>query len=81
MQKPLFEVLQAVSGRPIVIVQADDIRQAYQRAALVVDGLDLPFDAMAENWTIRQARAPYSAAVFADGYFHLLHEGVSDLMH
>ncbi len=81
MQKQLFEVLQAVSGRPIVIVQADDIGQAYQRAALVVDGLDLPFDAMSENWTIRQARPPYQAAVFAEGYFHFLHEGASDLIH
>lgn len=81
MKKTLWEVSQSVSGRSIVIVQADDMQQAIQRTSLVVGTLDLPFDPMAENWTIREAKSPYTAAVFADGYFQLIHEGVSELLH
>lgn len=77
----LYEISQSQSKRSIVIVQADDMRQAYQRAALVVETLDLDFDPLAENWSIRIAHAPYSTAVFADSYFQHLHDGVSELLH
>ena len=81
MKKPLYEVLQAKSRRPIVIVQAEDIPQAYQRASLVLDSLELPFDPMSENWTIREAAAPFHCAVFADGFFQLMHEAMSTQLH
>lgn len=81
MKKPLYEILQAQSRRPIVIVQATDFSQAYQRASLVLDSLDLPFDPMSENWTIREAAAPFHCAVFADGFFQLMHEAMSTQLH
>lgn len=81
MKKPLFEVLQSQSRRTIVIVQAADIPQAYQRASLVLDTLELPFDPLSENWTIREAAPPFHSAVFADGYFQLIPEGVSTQLH
>jgi hypothetical protein len=77
----LYEISQTRSKRAIVIVQADDMKQAYTRAALVVETLDLDFDPLAESWTIRIAHAPYATAVFADSYFIHLHDGVSGLLH
>lgn len=81
MKKPLYEIVQAQSRRPIVIVQAADIPQAYQRASLVLDTLELPFDPMSENWVIREASPPFHSAVFADGFFQLMHESMSTQLH
>lgn len=73
MRKPFYLVALA-SGRSIAIIQADDPSEAHKRAATLIPTLRLTFDAYSESWTIQEAQGPFRCAVFADGYFKLMHE-------